>query len=168
MKDELSLSLMDSSIGIPYGDFDGKIHSSSDYNENHDVRGCKLNKTGPSGHSQAWCCGAGEVDKNPWIQVDFDTDLLIDAVSIQGRGDSNQYVTKFRILYSLDKINFIHFDEFAGNSDNTTVVKRYFKKPIFVKGLRLQVLEFYGDPALRFDLHHIPLTKYDELFGLNP
>ena len=143
-------------LGIQYGDFDGKIKSSSDYNSNHDVRGCKLNKIMPSEHSSAWCASDSEKDKNPWIQVNFGKRLLITGVSIQGRADSNQYITKFRVLYSNDGTNFSHISEFTGNSDNTTVVKRLFPFPIYANIIRIQVLEYVVYPSLRFDLHYIP------------
>ena len=38
--------------------------------------------------------------ENPWIQVDLGSEYLINAVSLQGRGDCAQWVTKFRIRYS--------------------------------------------------------------------
>lgn len=153
----IATPLIDFSIGIPFGDFDEKIHASSVYNENYNEKGCKLNVMMPSGKASAWCAKAE--DKNPWIEVDFDIALLIDAVSIQGRGDYNQYVTKFRILQSPDGKHFIHLQEFEGNKDNTSVVKRYFNKPVLTKAIRLQILEFKEHPSLRFDLYYIPFVK---------
>ena len=143
-------------LGIQYGDFDDKIQSSSAYNSDHDVRGCKLNVIMPKEpwHSSAWCASAS--DKNPWIQVNFGTKLLITGVSIQGRGDYNQYITKFRVLYSNDGRNFFNISEFKGNTDNTTIVKKYFPIPVYATIIRIQVLEFFGHPSLRFDLHYIP------------
>ena len=141
-------------LGIQYGDFDGKIKASSSYDANHDVRGCKLNIIMPKEHSSAWC--ASQSDKNPWIQVNFGTKLLITGVSIQGRGDCNQYITKFRVLYSNDGHNFFNISEFKGNTDNTTIVKKSFPIPVYATIIRIQVLEFFGHPSLRFDLHYIP------------
>ena len=91
-----------------------------------------------NGHVSASC--AGENDKeNPWIQVDLGSEFIINAVSIQGRGDGDQYVKKFRIKWSnSDEKSLRHLDEFEGNSNNTTVVKRYLPEPIFCKGIRIQ------------------------------
>ena len=47
--------MIDYLVGIFYGDFDNKITASSEYNQNHSVKGCKLNKTMPSGYSSSWC-----------------------------------------------------------------------------------------------------------------
>ena len=170
-------------LGIQYGDFDGKIKASSSYDVNHDVRGCKLNCIMPKKssmpkesnekgetpeskeskepkelietfHSSAWV--AARYDKNPWIQVNLGKTLLISGVSIQGRHDMNQYVTKFRVLYSNDGEKFWNISEFEGNSDNKTVVKRSFPYPVYATYIRIQILECYAEPSLRFDLHYIP------------
>ena len=148
--------MIDYLVGISYGDFDSKLTSSSHYNSNHSVKGCKLN----SGTSSAWC--AGENDKeNPWIQVDLGSEYWINAVSLQGRGDCNQYVTKFRIKYSrTDENNLRNLDVFDGNKDNTTVAKRYFKEPIRARIIRLYVLEYKNHPSLRWELHYVMDKKY--------
>ena len=141
-------------LGIQYGDFDDRIRASSEFNSNHSVKGCKLNKIMENSHSSAWC--ASDSDKNPWIEVSFPENYLITGVSIQGRGDCDQYVTKFRVLYSSDGINYLNISEFEGNSNNTKVVKRQFSIPIYAKYIRIQILEYHNHPSLRFDLHYIP------------
>ena len=146
--------IQDYFLGIQYGDFDDRIKASSQYDSNFSVKGCKLNKTMENGHSSAWC--AASSDKNAWIEVNLGGSYLITGVSIQGRGDSNQYVTKFRVLYSNDGINFLNISEFRGNNNNTTVEKRQFPIPIYAKFIRIQILEFHEHPSLRFDLHYIP------------
>ena len=98
--------IQDYFLGIQYGDFDDRIKASSKYDTNHSVKGCKLNKIMGNGHSSAWC--ADSSDKNAWIEVNLGGSHLITGVSIQGRGDANQYVTKFRVLYSNDGINFLN------------------------------------------------------------
>ena len=59
-------------------------------------------------------------------------------------------------MISDDGINFIHFCEFEGNNDDSTVVKRIFPKVVNVLGVRLQILEYNSHPSLRFELHYIP------------
>ena len=141
--------IIDYLVGISYGDFDDKIKASSECSHNHYVKCCKLNNMMPSDHSSSWW--AAENDKeNPWIQVDLGSEFIINAISIQGRGDCNQFVTKFRIKWSnSDEKSLRHLDEFEGNSNNTTVVKRYFREPIRARIIRLYVLGFYGHPSLR-------------------
>ena len=147
--------MIDYLVGISYGDFDNKLTASSEYNQNHSVKGCKLNKTMPSGYSSAWCA-ANSDKENPWIQVDLGSEYLINAVSLQGRADYGQWVTKFRIRYSLTNENDLrNLDEFEGNKDNTSVVKRYFREPIKARIIRLYVLGYKSHPSLRWELHYI-------------
>ena len=99
-------------VGISFGDFDGKITASSDAGSNYSVKGCKLNQIGKNGHASAWCA-SGNDKENPWIQVDLGSQYWINAVSLQGRGDSAQWVTQFRIRYSLTDENHLRNAESA-------------------------------------------------------
>ena len=152
--------MIDYLVGISFGDFDDKIKASSEYDTNHSVKGCKLNKTMSNGHASSWSA-AGNEGENPWIQVDLGSEYWINAVSLQGRGDYSQWVTKFRIRYSLtDENNLRHLDVFEGNKDNTSVVKRYFKEPVLARIIRLYVLGYQGHPSLRWELHYVMNRKY--------
>ena len=152
--------MIDYLVGISFGDFDNSITASSEYNSNHSVKGCKLNKTMSNGHSSAWCASGSNLE-NSWIQVDLGSEYWINAVSLQGRGDCEQYVTKFRIKYFLiDENNLRNLDVFEGNKDNTTVAKRYFKEPIRARIIRLYVLEYKNHPSLRWELHYVMDKKY--------
>ena len=147
--------MIDYLVGISYGDFDDKITASSEYNKDHSVKGCKLNKTMKNGHASSWCAAGSDME-NPWIQVDLGSEYLINAVSLQGRGDAAQWVTRFRIRYSLTNENDLrNLDEFEGNKDNTSVVKRYFREPIKARIIRLYVLGYNSHPSLRWELHYI-------------
>ena len=152
--------MIDYLVGISYGDFDDKITASSQYNDNHSVKGCKLNKTMTNGHASSWCAASNDCE-NPWIQVDLGEDYWINAVSIQGRGDASQWVTKFRIRYSLTgENNLRNLGVFEGNKDNNTVVKRYFKEPVLARIIRLYILGYNEHPSLRWELHYVMDRKY--------
>ena len=154
--------MIDYLVGISYGDFDDKMTASSQYNQDHSVRGSKLNKIMKPPHSSAWCAAGSDLE-NPWIQVDLGSEYWINAVSLQGCANCNQYVTKFRIRYSLtDENNLRNLDVFEGNRDNTSVVKRTFKEPILARIIRLYVLEYANHPSLRWELHYI-IDKKDKL-----
>ena len=152
--------MVDYLVGISYGDFNDKITASSEWRSDHSVKGCNLNKMMSNGHASAWC--AADNDKvNPWIQVDLGSEYWINAVSLQGRGDCAQWVTQFRIRYSLtDDNNLRNLGVFEGNKDNTSVVKRYFKEPIRARIIRLYVLGYNSHPSLRWDLHYIMDKKF--------
>ena len=152
--------MIDYLVGISYGDFDDKLTSSSQYSHNHSVKGCKLNTIMTGGHASAWCAAGNDME-NPWIQVDLGNEYWINAVSLQGRGDGEQYVTKFRIRYSLtDENGLRNLDVFEGNKDNTSVVKRVFKEPVLARIIRLYVMEYKGHPSLRWELHYVMDKKY--------
>ena len=155
--------MIDHLVGISYGDFDDKMKSSSQYDSNHSVKGSKLNKIMTGGHASAWCAAGNDKD-NPWIQVDLGSEYWINAISLQGRGDTyNQYVKKFRIKYSrTDENNLRNLDEFFGNNDTSTVVKRYFKEPVLARIIRLYVMEYNDHPSLRWELHYVMDKKYEK------
>ena len=143
---------IDYNLGIQYGDFDSDITTSSDYGSSLIRANCKLNG------DYAWL--ARDDDKNGYIQVDLRNGFYINAISIQGRKDSAQWVTKFRVLWSPDKKEFINLCELKGNTDNTSVEKRYLPEPIFCKAIRIQPLECNNYRCLRFELHYILPKEY--------
>ena len=152
--------MIDYLVGISYGDFDDKITASSQYNDNHSVKGCKLNKAMTNGHASSWCAASNDCE-NPQIQVDLGEEYWINAISLQGRGDMAQWVTKFRIRYSLTgEKNLRNLCVFGGNKDNTTVVKRYFKEPLLERIIKLYVLGYCEQPSLIWELHYFMDRKY--------
>ena len=70
---------------------------------------------------------------------------------------------KFRIKYSrTDENNLRNLDEFFGNNDTSTVVKRYFKEPVLARIIRLYVMEYNDHPSLRWELHYVMDKKYEK------
>ena len=81
------------------------------------------------------------------------------SVTLQARNDKtygNQFVTKFRILYSKDGENFEHLEEFKGLSELDQAIKRWFTIPIKCIAIRLEVLEYSCYPSLRFEFGYVP------------
>ena len=142
-------ALKDYILGIQYGDFDDDIDISSHYNGEsiYSKFNCKLN--GP----YAWV--PHDNDKKGYIQVNLRNGFIINAISIQGRKDCAQWVTKFRVLWSPDGKEYINLCELEGNSDNNTIEKRYLPEPVFCKGIRIQPLECNNYRSMRFELHYL-------------
>ena len=137
-------------LGIEYGDYDDQIiGSSQQWSGYYPVNG-KLNS------STAWCPSSDDKDKHPWIQVNLKEEKFMTSVTLQGRKDANQYVTKFRVLYSKDGKIFEHLEEFMGLTNVTQTQKYWFNIPVFCKAIKLQVLEYSGHPSLRFEFGYIP------------
>ena len=141
------VALNDYVLGIQYGDFDDEITTSSDYGSSLVKQNCKLNG------SNSWL--AADNDKNGYIQVNLRKGFNICAISIQGRNETSQWVTKFRVLWSPDGIEYINLCELKGNTDCNTVEKRYLPEPVFCKGIRIQPLECNEYRSMRFELHYL-------------
>ena len=141
------VALNDYVLGIQYGDFDNEITTSSDYGSGLEKQNCKIN--GPH------CWLAADKDKNGYIQVNLRKGFNICGISIQGRNGSSQWVTKFRVLWSPDGLEYINLCELKGNIDDNTVEKRYLPEPIFCRGIRIQPLECNNYRSMRFELHYL-------------
>ena len=71
---------------------------------NHGSTNARLNKPSGGGKTGAWSSKTN--DANQWIQVKFFEVTKVTQVGIQGRYDANQWVTKFKVSYSLDGVQF--------------------------------------------------------------
>ena len=143
----------DIALGIQYGDYDSRIVASSQEWSNYYAINGKLNS------STAWCPASADKDNHPWIQVSFLEEKFMTSVTLQGRkdkGSGNQYVTKFRILYSKDGKNFEHLEEFQGLSEVDQTIKYWFGIPMKCIAIRLEVLEYNVYPSLRFEFGYVP------------
>ena len=140
-------------LGIEYGDYDKFITASSQQWEGFYPINGKLNS------STSWCPSSSDKDNHPWIQVNLKEEKFMTSVTLQGRKDTSyglQYVTKFRVLYSKDGVDFEHLEDFKGLSNVNETIKRWFTIPIPCKAIRLQVLEYSVHPSLRFEFGYIP------------
>ena len=55
---------------------------------------------------------AGKNDLHQWLQVDLGSQYTkVTRVAIQGRNDYNQWVTKYKLQYSNDGVNFQYYRE---------------------------------------------------------
>jgi len=83
---------------------DRQITASSQLDANHAAIQSRLNKAG------SW--SAGSIDSSQWLQVDLSSQhTKVTSVATQGRDDSPQWVTKYKLQYSKDGVNFPYFME---------------------------------------------------------
>ena len=125
---------------------DGQLSSSSQLDDAHTAMQGRLNSnaTGDSGGS--W--SAGNNNSSQWLQIDLlDQSNNVTRVATQGRHDTSQWVTKYRLQYSEDGKIF-HFYREPG--DTAGKVIRFcllvFRKRIW-KTLKKNV-SFFTYPAL--------------------
>ena len=79
------------------------------------------------GNTRAWTAGVS--DLNQWIQIDFGIDTSVTYVVTQGRHNSSQWVTQYKLQYSNDGITFQVFKQQGENSDKVRIL--YETRKIF-------------------------------------
>ena len=84
---------------------DSQITASSEHHSgNLDYIYARLNQPAQSGIGGAWT--AGTQDLNQWIQVEFESSKWMNGIIIQGRSNTNQWVTEYKVQYSIDGENW--------------------------------------------------------------
>ena len=89
---------------------DRQITTSSQLDTNHAPTQGRLNFKATANKAGSW--SAGSNDSSQWLQVDLDIqNTKVTRVATQGRDDSPQWVTKYRLQYSNDGVDFIYYKE---------------------------------------------------------
>ena len=101
----------DGPLGLENGNItDGQLSASSEWDWNHGARRGRLNVQKQGGLRGAW--SSRRNDGNQWLQVDLlDEDAQVTGIATQGRADWNQWVTKYRLQYAVDGVNFQYYKE---------------------------------------------------------
>ena len=80
---------------------DSQLTVSSKYNEQHGPVHARLNRPAYKGSAGSWV--SRFIDAYQWIQVDLGFTKMVSGIVLQGRnGNFNQYVTRYRVMYSDD------------------------------------------------------------------
>ena len=85
---------------------DAQISASSQLHDNNGPHRARLNRRRFGNKRGAW--NALNNDIYQWLQVDLGTYTTVTRIATQGRSDMKQWVTKYRLQYSEDGVNF-HF-----------------------------------------------------------
>ena len=90
---------------------DEQISASSTTNSNHAANQGRLHFQENSPIQGSWVARAR--DTNQWLQVDLRTNhISVTRVATQGRnGHNDQWVTKYKLQYSEDGVNFKYYRE---------------------------------------------------------
>lgn len=95
---------------------DGQISASSQWNSDHAAIQSRLNFKANGRKSGAWSALHNNV--NQWLQIDLiGQNTRVTRVATQGRNDLNQWVTKYKLEYSNDGVNFQYYRE-QGQTDD--------------------------------------------------
>ena len=89
---------------------DGQISASSEWDSNHAAIQGRLNFQATSSKNGSW--SVGKIDPNPWLQVDLGIkSTRVTRIATQGRNGYAQWVTKYKLQYSNDGVNFYYYWE---------------------------------------------------------
>ena len=86
---------------------DGQIKASTEYNAAHGATNGRLNFKPGGGKTGAW--SALQNDVHQWLQVDLEIKTEVSGIKIQGRQDTDQWVTNFTISYSSDGTTYTSY-----------------------------------------------------------
>ena len=89
---------------------DGQISASTQWDANHAAKQGRLNFKAVPGKAGSWSAGANDV--NQWLQIDLgNPNTKVTGVGSQGRNAYGQWVTKYKLQYSHDGVNFQYYTE---------------------------------------------------------
>ena len=101
---------------------DSQIDASSQLDMNHAAIQGRLNFNAAAHKAGSW--SAGRNDTSQWLQVDLGSkDIRVTRVATQGRSDVAQWVTRYRLQYGNDGVNFQYYREQGQTKDKVL----YFK-----------------------------------------
>jgi len=140
------------------------LRTSTNYNGVHTQFNCVLNykNNGTNGiaGSEAWC--SSNLDTNQFLVAGGEVPKTFVAVSLQGRGDVDQWVTSYKIRYSLDNVSW---SEYRGGAainactDRNTVQTHFFDAPIRARSIAIHPLAWHGHISMRCELYCQPLVQ---------
>ncbi|KAN0032273.1 hypothetical protein ACTFIV_006155 [Dictyostelium citrinum] len=142
------------------------LRSSTDYNADHGVKNCILNYSNSKDASrfdgsESW--SSSILDKNQYIVAGSDSVKHFVAISTQGRGDLDQWVTSYKLRYSLDNVNWIEYNNgqvFTANKDRNSIVTINFNPPIKARSIAIHPQTYNNHISLRWELYALPVKSY--------
>ena len=89
---------------------DKQLSASSEWDANHGAKRGRLNIKRNGRLIGSW--SARRNDANQWLQIDLGSLVTkVRGIATQGRASWNQWVTKYRLQYSNDGVNFQDYKE---------------------------------------------------------
>ena len=121
------------------------------------MRYSRLHTLAGRGHAGAWSTRASNALQ--WIKADLGGVKTVQAAITQGRADSNQWVLRFRIAFSLDDVTYEAVrgssgavQTFTGNVDRSTQMTNTFSTPLVARFVRLHPASWRNWISLRWEL----------------
>ena len=100
---------------------DGQISASSQWTAHYASFQGRLHFKAISKNAESW--SAGKNDLHQWLQVDLGSQYTkVTRLATQGRHDYPQWVTKYKLQYSNDGVNFQFYREQGLNADKVNSI----------------------------------------------
>ncbi|KAL4228810.1 Milk fat globule-EGF factor 8 protein [Mactra antiquata] len=152
---------------------DGQLSASSvfqtgSYYDNHGPNRGRLFSDAtkyPNGTYNRGAWSAGTDNQQQYIQVQLNAPSIVRGVATQGRHVNPndlccyQYVSKYKVMYSVDCMNFETVKDqngndkiFTGNADQDSVVTNMLPCPVMARCIRINPIDWKDHISLRFDL----------------
>ena len=149
----------------------GQISASSQWGANHAAIQGRLHFHGIFFSSKAGSWSALTNDVNQWLQIDLgNLQTTVTRVATQGRNGYSQWVTKYKLQYSEDGMNYHYYREygqrvdkkFAANSDRDTVVFHELNPPIRARYIRFRPTAWYGHISMRVEVYGCSCSAFSD------
>ncbi|EGC39121.1 hypothetical protein DICPUDRAFT_52865 [Dictyostelium purpureum] len=149
------------------------LRTSTNWNADHSQDNCVLNYTNDKSTTrdgaEAWCASILNTDQ--YIVAGCENPRTFVAVALQGRGDLDQWVTSYKIRYSLDNVTWSEYRNGAaiqGCADRNTVNTHYFDTPIRARSIAIHPLSWNTHISLRCEFYTKPvLTAFTQVGQVN-
>ncbi|XP_031551872.1 lactadherin-like, partial [Actinia tenebrosa] len=147
---------------LPLGMEDGRITdyqitASSNFSLKSSAhRGRLGTKKGEKGYG-AW---SSKSSNSGWLQVDLGDVSMVTKVATQGRQDADQWIQMYRLMYSIDGIQWAECRDansdreiFSGNSDRDAIATNILKPIIYARYVRFVVTSAHGHASMRVEVY---------------
>jgi len=145
-------------LGLENGHVPGAaFSSSSSHDAKHVPARARLNIHADSKGNGAWAAKTN--NGKQWLQIDFGELVRVTKVATQGRQDSDQWVTKFTLSYSVDGIHWVEYKEnsvtwvFSSNRDRNTVVEHLLVIAFNARFVRFHPKSWHNHICMRAEVY---------------
>ena len=103
---------------------DEQVSASSQWDANHAAIQGRLNYKVSGNKEGAWSARTNEA--NQWLQVDLGyMNTTVTGLATQGRNGHDQWVTRYKLQYSNDEVNFQYYKEQEQPDDKVKYINFY-------------------------------------------
>lgn len=116
----------------------------------HQADYCRLNVL--ESDYNCWCARLN--NQQQWAQISSINIEKWTGVLTRGAPIIDQWVTQYRVSYSLNGVDWTFVDNgklFSGNSDRDTRVRNDFQRPVLARTIRIHPVSWNGHISMRFD-----------------